>query len=65
MALLGIEMALGNYIIKPIYLILGIFFFIGLVCFLVLVYGYLLVKKALKDTYNNIQIERKRYFNNK
>jgi hypothetical protein len=63
LSLLGIEMALGSHIIKPFYLILGVLSFIGLFSLLMILYGYLLVKKVLQDTINNIKTERKRYSN--
>lgn len=54
-SLLGIEMSIGNYEIKPIILLLGILLFIGLSIPLLIVYCYLYIKDTLIVSWNEIK----------
>ena len=54
-SLLGIEMSLGYYQVKPFLLLLGILLFITLSIPLLLVYCYIYIKNTLYNTYNEIK----------
>lgn len=54
-SLLGIEMSIGNYEIKPIILLLGILLFIGLSIPLLIVYSYLYIKNTLYISWGEIR----------
>lgn len=54
-SLLGIEMSIGDYQVKPIILLLGILLFIGLSIPLLLVYCYLYIKNTLIVSWNEIK----------
>lgn len=54
-SLLGIEMSIGNYEIKPIILLLGILLFIGLSIPLLIVYCYLYIKNTLYISWGEIR----------
>jgi len=58
-SLLGIEMSIGNYQVKPILLLLGILLFIGLAIPLALVYFYLYIKNTLVVRWNEIKKKNK------
>ena len=53
--MLGIEMSLGYYQVKPFLLLLGILLFITLSIPLLLVYCYIYIKNTLYNTYNEIK----------
>ena len=61
-SLLGIEMSLGYYQVKPFLLLLGILLFITLSIPLLLVYCYIYIKNTLYNTYN--EIKRNNKYNN-
>lgn len=54
-SLLGIEMSIGDYQVKPIILLLGILLFIGLSIPLLIVYCYLYIKNTLVVSWNEIR----------
>lgn len=54
-SLLGIEMSLGHYQVKPFILLLGILLFIGLSIPLVVLYCYLYIKNTLIISWNEIK----------
>lgn len=54
-SLLGIEMSLGDYQVKPFILLLGILLFIGLAIPLGLMYCYLYIKNTLIVSWNEIR----------
>ena len=54
-SLLGIEMSLGSYEIKPFLLLLGILLFVCLVIPLLVVYSYLYIKNTLVVSWNEIR----------
>ena len=58
-SLLGIEMSLGYYQVKPFLLLLGILLFITLSIPLLLVYCYIYIKNTLYNTYNEIKKNNK------
>jgi len=54
-SLLGIEMSLGDYQVKPFVLLLGILLFIGLAIPLLCIYSYLYIKNTLVVSWNEIR----------
>jgi len=54
-SLLGIEMSLNGYEVKPIILVLGILMFIGLSIPLLIVYCCLYIKYTLLKAYKDIK----------
>lgn len=58
-SLLGIEMSLGDFEIKPFILLLGILLFIGLAIPLLIVYSYLYIKNTLITSWGEIRKESK------
>jgi len=54
-SLLGIEMSIGAYEVKPFILLLGILLFIGLSIPLLVVYSYLFIKNTLITNWNEIK----------
>lgn len=58
-SLLGIEMSLGDYQVKPFILLLGILLFISLSIPLLIVYSYLYIKNTLVTSWGEIRKGRK------
>jgi len=58
-SLLGIEMSIGDYQVKPFLLLLGILLFIFLSLPLLLVYSYLYIKNTLEASWNEIKKKNK------
>lgn len=58
-SLLGIEMSLGEWQVKPFMLLLGILLFISLSLPLLLVYSYLYIKNTLYISWNEIKKKNK------
>jgi len=54
-SLLGIEMSIGDYQVKPILLLLGILLFISLSIPLLVAYFYLVIKNSLYISWNEIK----------
>lgn len=54
-SLLGIEMSIGDYQVKPILLLLGVLLFIGLSIPLLIVYCYLYIKNTLYISWGEIR----------
>lgn len=54
-SLLGIEMSIGDYQVKPIILLLGVLLFIGLSIPLLIVYSYLYIKNTLVVSWSEIR----------
>ena len=54
-SLLGIEMSLGDYQVKPFLLLLGILLFLSLAIPLLCVYSYLYIKNTLIVSWNEIR----------
>lgn len=54
-SLLGIEMSIGDYQVKPFILLLGILLFIGLSIPLLIAYSYLYIKNTLVTSWNEIR----------
>jgi len=58
-SLLGIEMSIGNFEIKPFMLLLGILLFISLSLPLLIVYCYLYIKNTLIVSWSEIKKNNK------
>ena len=54
-SLLGIEMSLGDWQVKPFILLLGILLFLSLVIPLLLIYSYLYIKNTLVTSWGEIR----------
>ena len=63
-SLLGIEMSIGDYQVKPIILLLGVLLFIGLSIPLLLVYSYLYIKSTLLESIKEIKKNNKITYTN-
>jgi len=63
LSLLGSHIHYKGYIFKPFYLLLGVLYFILLLALLGTLYIVLYIRDTLEITLNNIEKNRKKYYN--